>query len=256
MTDELLLVGRGRARTVLETHADRLRERGVAERVGIARYDDDPAELAWPSGGRGDTRYVVPLAAAHDRDTTSRVPAALPDAYHCEPVGTCRAVTGALADRAREEVTAGEDATLALVAFGDTSRPYQRRATETHAARLRETTAYGEVVTAYLLQNPAAECVRYNVTGDRGVVVPFFVTECEATVEAIPEKLELDRGGLAYADPLGAHPAVTDAVAAEVAKARALGGRTAPVRPVATDGGAADASRQRGLLARTDHTDP
>jgi sirohydrochlorin ferrochelatase len=234
MTDTLLLVGRQHTRAVAETHAMRLRERGVADRIGVDTYDHDPAELSADTGGE---TYVVPMAVAPTRDTTRDIPGALPTAHHCEPVGTSPAVSRALADRAREAVAPGDDASLALLAFGDTSREGHRRATEAHATRLRESTRYGEVTAAYLLQNPAAECVRYNLSGDRAVAVPFFIAPCEETDSALPAKLELERGGLAYADPLGDHAAVTDAIEAEVAKARSLGSGTAAVDPVATDGG-------------------
>jgi sirohydrochlorin ferrochelatase len=230
MTDTLLLVGRTHARAAARTHAERLRSRSVADRVAVATYESDPAELD-PGLDPGDA-YVVPMAAAPDRDTTRAIPGALPAAHHCEPVGTSPAVARGLADRAREAVPATADASLALVAFGAGSR----ETTERQAARLRETTDYGEVTTAYLLRNPAVECLRYNLSGERAVVVPFFVAACEETERAIPEKLDLDRGGLEYTDPLGTHEAVTDAIEAEFAKARALGAGTAAVRPVATDG--------------------
>lgn len=238
MTDALLLVGRRHTREVAQRHARRLRDRGVADRVAVETYDRDPAELDVDDDG---TTYVVPMAVAPDRDTTRGIPGALPAARHCQPIGTSPAVSRALADRAAAATAPGDDASLALVAFGDTSLEGSRRTTEDHAARLRESAAYGEVTTAYLLQNPAAECVRYNLSGDRAVAVPFFLAACEETERALPEKLELDRGGLAYADPLGTHEAVTDAIEAEVAKARAIDAGTASVTPVATDGSGTDA---------------
>lgn len=247
MTDTLLLVGRRHTDAVAQRHARRLRDREVADRVAVETYEGDPGELEVDAGtgaavgaDADGATYVVPLAVAPDRDTTSGIPGALPAARHCQPLGTSPAVTSALVDRATEAAPPGEDASLALVAFGDTSLEAPRRTTEDHAARLREASAYGEVTTAYLLQNPAAECVRYNLSGDRAVAVPFFLAACEETERAIPERLELDRGGLAYADPLGAHEAVTDAIEAEVAKARAIGAGTASVSPVATDGSGAD----------------
>lgn len=234
MTDALLLVGRAHTREVAERHAARLRDRDVAASVRVATYERDPTELDVSLEG---TTYVVPMAVAPNRDTTRGIPGALPEARHCEPIGTSPAVSRALASRAAEAVTPGADASLALVAFGDSSMAAPRRTTEAHAARLRSAGDFGEVTTAYMLQNPAAECVRYNLTGDRAVVVPFFVAACEETDRALPEKLELDRGGLAYADPLGDHEAVTDAIESEFARARAIDGGTAAVRPVATDGG-------------------
>lgn len=235
MTDTLLLVGRDHVGDAARRHAERLRNRSVADRVTVATYDRDPMDLDAEVGGPGDT-YVVPVAPAPDHDTARALPGALPGARHCEPVGTSPVIAEGLADRAREALPASEEASLALVAFGDTSADGSRTTTEQQAARLREGTDYGEVTTAYLLQNPAVECLRYNLTGERAVVVPFFFAPCEETERALPEKLELDRGGIEDADPLGTHEAVTDAIEAEFVKARSLGSGTAAVSPVATDG--------------------
>ena len=235
MTDTLLLVGRDHIEGIARRHAEALRDRSVADRVAVATYERDPIELDAEVGGRGET-YVVPIAPAPDHDTTRALPGALPGAHHCEPVGTSPVIAEGLADRARVVLPDETDASLALVAFGDTSSDGSRTATEQQAMRLRELTAYGEVRTAYLLQNPAVECLRYNLSGERAVVVPFFFAPCEETERALPKKLELDRGGIEYAEPLGTHESVTDAIEAEFAKARSLGAGTAAVSPVATDG--------------------
>jgi len=52
------------------------------------------------------------------------------------------------------------------------------------------------------------------------MAVPLFVTRTEATERRIPE--EAGRRGFKYAEPLGTHPRLTDAIDAEVAKQRAL----------------------------------
>jgi sirohydrochlorin ferrochelatase len=231
MTHEtLLLVGRHGVDTddVLGTHARRLRERGVVDDVRTLTYERDPVrelrdDLAALSA---DRVYALPMCLAHSYETTEDLPAALSyvpgDVQYCEPVGRNPAVTGAITERAADAVPPAASASLLLVGFGNSSQPYHRQAVGYHAARLRERSAYGEVVTAFLLQNPAVECARYNVTNDTAVAVPLFVARSDATEREIPEKLELDRGGVAYADPLGTHPRVTDAVAAEVEKQRAL----------------------------------
>ncbi|MES3518193.1 MAG: CbiX/SirB N-terminal domain-containing protein [Natronomonas sp.] len=241
MSDTLLLVGRKHTRSVTETHAARLRDRDAADRVRVATYDREPAEL--DAGVGGEDVYVVPMTVAPDRETIQGIPGAFPSANHCEPVGTSPAVTQALTDRAREAIDSDagigdttRDVSVGIVAFGDTSLSEPRGVTEQHADRLRDSGAFDTVATAYLLQNPAAECIRYNLTGDTAVVVPFFIAGCEETDDAIPERIELDRGGITYADPLGTHEAVTDAIESELARARAIGGGTASVRPVATDG--------------------
>lgn len=254
-TETILLVGRdvGGPGDLLETHADRLRQRVDVETVVVATYEDEPMRELRPQldAVTADTVYAVPMVAAHTRDTTTEIPAALSTVsgtvHYCEPPGESPAITDVLAQRGRSEVTPGGDASLVLVSFGSSSKPYQRQTTDYHASRLAARSDYDSVLTCYLLQNPAVECVRYNVPTSEAVAVPLFLGRNEATDRRIPEALELGRGGISYADPLLDHPGVTDAIAAEIAKQRALDAASSPVdsfeatltesqRPVATDG--------------------
>jgi len=260
MTSEtILLIGRDAdgVRDLLGTHASRLRSRTTAS-VVVATYEDEPIRELRDTleGLTAETVYAVPMTAAHSHETTTDVPAALSyvsgTVHYCEPLGASPAITDVLAQRAEAGVAPEEAASLVLVSFGSASLPYQRQTTDYHAARLREQTDYEAVLPCYLLQNPAVECVRYNVRTDRAVAVPLFVGHSEATRERIPAALEVDRGGIEYAQPLLDHPGVTDAIAAEVQKQRTLaagGPRAAPTfeatltesqRPVATDGEGAD----------------
>lgn len=254
--DALVLIGREvtNVRTTLETHADRLAARDVADAVEVLTYEAEPTrelrgELADVDAER---TFVLPACVAHSRETTDAIPNALSylpgETVYCEPVGRSPAVTDLVARRGSELVAPGGDATLVLVAMGSSSQPYHRQTAEYHATRLRERTDYAEVVTCYLLQNPAVECARYNVSTERAVAVPLFLARNEATAERIPEKLDLARGGLEYAAPFGDDPAVTSAIHAEVEKQRVLAddgerGSDAPAaslvrgrHPVATDG--------------------
>lgn len=255
-TESILLIGRdaGNAREVFETHAERLRQRSTVDGVETATYESEPVrELRDRLADVEDDRvYPIPMCAAHAHDTTDGVPGALSyvpgDVHYCEPLGRSPAVTEVLADRATDLVPAADGASLVLVGFGSSSKPYHRQTAEYHASRLREQSAYGEVLTCYLLQNPAVECARYNISADHAVAVPLFVTRTEATERRVPEELELDRGGIEYADPLGDHPRMTDAIYAEFQKQRALVERDASgpatfearlaqsSHPVATDG--------------------
>lgn len=255
-SDSILLIGRETrdAREVYEAHADRLGRRGVVDDVEVATYQSEPTrELRGEFEAiAADTVYAVPMCAAHTYETTNGVPAALSylsgDVRYCEPPGRSPAVTEVIAERGADLVRASSETSLILVGFGSSSKPYHRQTADYHAARLREQSEYGEVLTCYLLQNPAVECVRYNATNDRSVAVPLFLTRTEATEVRIPDELELARGGLEYADPFGEHPRITDAVHAEVEKQRALAtDETAPEapfeaqltrtrRPVVTDG--------------------
>jgi sirohydrochlorin ferrochelatase len=253
--DALLLIGRAsvNAGEVLATHAGRIERRGGVDAVHVATYESEPVrelreEFAALSA---DRVYAVPMCAAHTRETAELLPAALSavpgELRYCEPVGASPAVTEALVDRAADRAPADDDVSLALVGFGSSSKPYQRRVADYHAARIRERDGFGEVLTCYLLENPAVECVRYNVSGASCVAVPLFLTRTEATEQTIPGKLELDRGGMAYGDPLGTHPRVTDAIHAGFERQRVLATERGAVhsagadlpgrsRPVATDG--------------------
>lgn len=253
--DTILLVQRATDdRSVAATHAQRLRERQVADAVRVATYESEPvAELAPDLEAIGaDRLFVVPLCLSHSNETIDAIPAALSRAdaqvSYCEPVGRSPALTRAIVDRATDRVADERGGSLVLVGFGASNTPYNRQTVEFHATRARERSGYDEVVTCYVLQNPAVECVRYNVGEGPTVAVPLFVTPSRATTADIPSKLELDRGGIEYADVLGTHPLVTDAVEAEVAKQRVLGDDeadqptsfeatlTATARPLATDG--------------------
>ncbi|MFC6614798.1 CbiX/SirB N-terminal domain-containing protein [Halopenitus salinus] len=254
-TESLLLIGRDTrtAREDFRVHADRLRGSAGVDDVDIALYEEEPVRELRDRFVEidDDVVYAVPMCAAHSHDTLDAVPSALSyvegEVRYCEPVGRSPAVTDVLEERAAASVPPDDDAAIAIVAFGSSSKPHHRRTAEFHAERLRERSGYGQVHISYLVQNPAVECARYAIEKSRAVAVPLFVTRSPATEERIPAALELDRGGLEYAPPLGSHPRVTDAIRAEVERRRALaadpGGEstleeqvTRSRRPVATDG--------------------
>ncbi|MFB6223382.1 MAG: CbiX/SirB N-terminal domain-containing protein [Haloarcula sp.] len=251
--DTLLLIGRDTSRAApYETHAHRLRERGVATDVTVLTYDHEPQRELRDDlvAVDADRVFALPLTVAHDHTTVTDVPAALDnidaETHYCEPVGRSPLLTEALRDRAASAVPENAETSVALVAFGSSGKPYQRQVTEYHAERLRERSAFGEVEPCYLLQNPAVECVRYNLTRNRAVAVPLFLAPSDATAEQIPTKLDLDRGGLSYTEPLDDHALVTEAIATAVETARTMADANAPQtfeaalaatsQPMATDG--------------------
>lgn len=228
--DTLVLIGREgtHAPETLGTHATRLERRGVVDRVHVATYAEEPArelrgELRALSG---DRFFVLPATVAHSHETTDVLPGTFPSldgaVRYCEPVGQSPVITRLITERATEHVDPGDDATVILVGQGNSSQPYNRQMTEYHATRIAEESEYADVTPCYLLQNPAVECVRYNVSTSNAVAVPLFMTANETTESRIPSKLELDRGGIAYADPFGDHPLVTDAIHGELDRQRAF----------------------------------
>jgi len=227
--DTLLLVCRDAGGpAAVETHRERLQRRTVADSVLVASYGHEPVRELREQLLRidADRVFAVPMCMAHSRETTAAIPSALSylDGFvaYCEPVGRSPAITRAVLDRSTAHVEPTPESSLVLVGLGSSGTPYHRQVVEYHAARIRQESDYGEVVTSYLVQNPAVECVRYNVTNDRAVATPLILESSTATEERIPAKLELERGGIEYADPLGAHPLVTDAIESEVAKQRVL----------------------------------
>ena len=228
--DKLVLIGRNGTHetATLETHADRIEARGTVDAAHVATYSEEPVrelrtDLQPPTAG---TLFVLPAALAHSHETTEVLPRVFPhldgDVRYCEPIGRTPVITDLVADRAAEAVPDTADTTLVLVGQGNSSQSYHRQMTEYHAQRVADRAVYADVVTCYLLQNPAVECVRYNVDTKRAVAVPLFLTENETTTDRIPAKLELDRGGVAYADPLGESCLVTEAIHREITRQRAL----------------------------------
>lgn len=228
-SDALILVGRKGTldRETLRTHATRLRRREVADTVHIATYTEEPVcELRDQLAAIDtDRAFVLPACAAHSHETIDAIPAALSyldcEVRYCEPIGCSPELTALVTERASNLLDPA-GATLVLVALGSSSLPYHRQMAAYHATRIPERSAYENVVTCYLLQNPAVECARYNVHTEHAVAVPLFLTRNETTDRRIPAKLELDRGGIALADPFGEDRRVTDAIQAEVARQRIL----------------------------------
>ena len=253
----LLLVGRQTAESpqLIQTHAARLRDRNVAGTVRVETYDgtwDEPVGDTAPE--RVDEPVlVVPLTVAYTnemRHVIASIARRWGEAVSlCDPIGHSPALTDIIAERADEHADRPEATSLLLVGLGSGSLSDQRRTVEYHEQRLRDRTAYDEVRSCYVLQDPVVECARYNVSNEAVVAVPVFVAPSPVTGTTIPEKLGIDRGGIDYAPPIGAHERLTDAIHAEVVRHRALEQLSAehsadrvsrpPVvraRPVVTDG--------------------
>lgn len=232
-TDILLLIGRGTdyARNVLETHAERLARRLDVDDVRTAVYQRHPVrELrADLSAITADETYVVPFHVTYSTDTIDRIPTALeavPGTVHyCEPPGSHPFVTEALLDRGMDSVPDVSETSLVLAALGGSAKSYYRQTAEYHAARLRKQSGYDDVLSCYLVQDPAVECVPYAVSTERTVIVPLFMTRTEGTAERIPEKLDFDRSDLEYAAPLSSHERVTDTIAEIVETRQRLAAR-------------------------------
>lgn len=227
MTDALVLVGRrtSRSETVLETHARRLRERGVTDRVAVVQYEQEPKRTVVDAVADLDasSSFVVPLVIDREHFPTSAVSAATPDEVHvADPVGNSPAVADAVLERATQASEVPSKTSVVLAGLGRGSDGRSERAVEYHADRLRRTTDFEQVRTGYLAADPSLECVAYELTGEETVVVPVFVAADEATRRRVRDRLGADAATTTQTDPLGTTEWLTSAVQAELARLQVL----------------------------------
>lgn len=250
----LLLAGRHTdgPNQAIERHAERLRDRDIAASVQVVHYDrthaidGDGTALSRTDAPDDEEVFLLPALMTNTRGAEHAMRAiatSIPNPVCvCDPVGRVPTVSRLLLEHAEEAAQPSESTALVLVGFGSDSAPGSRRTLECHERRLRERSDYGDVSSCYLLQDPTVECVRYNVSGRRMVVVPAFVSPGPAIRTEIRAKIRDDRGRVAYAEPIGTHPLLTDAMHAAVAKQYVLTTRDSDVPPPATT---ADGSRGR-----------
>jgi sirohydrochlorin ferrochelatase len=224
----LLLVGRHTdgSSQAMEVHAERLRDRDIAASVRVARYDrthavdGDGAVLSGVEPPDDGAVFLLPAVMANTGATghaVRAIAASLPDPVCvCDPIGRAPAVSRLLLERAEDAVDPSAETALVLVGFGSGSPSGSRGPLEYHERRLRGRSDYGEVRSCYLLQDPTAECVRYNTSGRRMVVVPAFISPGPAIRTEIRAKIRDER--VTYAEPIGTHPLLTDAMHAAVTK--------------------------------------
>jgi len=242
----LLLVGRhtNGSSQALEVHAERLRDRDIAASVRVAHYDrthaiDGDGTALSKTGALDDGEvFLLPVLMTNTRGAEHAVRAiatSIPNSVCvCDPIGRVPAVSRLLLERAAETAQPTEDTALVLVGFGSGSAPGSRETLKYHERRLRKRSDYADVRSCYLLQDPAAECVRYNVSRRRMVVVPAFVSPGPAIRTEIRAKIRDDRGRVAYAEPIGTHSLLTDAMYAAVAKQYIVNTRDGDVPPPPT----------------------
>jgi len=255
----LLLVGRytDGSSQATEVHAERLRDRDIAASVRVARYDrthavnGDGAALSGVDPPDDGAVFLLPAVMANTRATghaVRSIAASLPDPVCvCDPIGRAPVVSRLLLERAESAVEPSAETALVLVGFGSGSPPESRGPLGYHERRLREQSDYGDVQSCYLLQDPAAECVRYNTSGRRMAVVPAFISPGPAIRTEIRAKIRDER--VTYAEPIGTHPLLTDAMHAAVTKRYVLETRGDDESPPATaaevSGGRIDADGGR-----------
>lgn len=259
----LLLVSRHTAGSskAMEVHAERLRDRGVAASVRCVRYDKTHAvdgdrtalsEAVAPDDGEV---FLLPAVIANTRGTrhamrsiASSIPVPV---CVCDPIGRAPVISRLLLERAEEAAEPSGDTALVLVGFGSGSPSRSPGTIEYHARRIRERSDYGDVGSCYLIQDPPVECAQYNVSERRMVVVPAFVSPGQAIETEIRSKIRDGNDRVSYADSLGTHPRLTDAMQAAVTKRCVLEARardaSPPTPPAKESRGRVDADGERIL---------
>ena len=108
---------------------------------------------------------------------------------------------------------------LVLVGHGSHLNPDSAKPVFDHADRVREATAFDEVVEAFWKEEPALGEVLRTVESDTAYVVPLFMSEGYFTDWVLPRELRLtDERTLGvdtevrYAPPVGTHGAMTDVI--------------------------------------------
>ncbi|MFC4549316.1 CbiX/SirB N-terminal domain-containing protein, partial [Halorussus sp. GCM10023401] len=247
MTEDaaLVLVGHGshlnpESARPLYDHADEIRSRGVFAEVREAFWKEEPSPREVLRTVEAETVYVVPLFTSEGYFTEQVIPRELRVAdgrdldvektvRYTDPVGTHDAMTDVVARRA-ERVTGdpeiGPGVGLAVVGHGTERNENSARATQDHAARLRERGRFDEVRALFMDEDPRIENLTAHFDSDELVVVPLFVADGYHTQEDIPEDVgltddagegydvpaEVDGATVWYAGAVGTEPLVADVV--------------------------------------------
>lgn len=134
-----------------------------------------------------------------------------------EPVGLHAQMASVVRDRALElaerfELVPG-DTTLALIGHGTKRHPESGRSTDALAEPIRASSSFGQVLTAFLDQDPPVESILNRSTGTNLLSIPFLISDGPHTTEDVPRRLQLDAPGgeMPFAVPWRSGRAVCDA---------------------------------------------
>lgn len=116
-----------------------------------------------------------------------------------EPVGVHPRMATVVCDRAIElaerfELVPG-DTTLALIGHGTKRHPASGRSTESLAERIRGSSSFAQVLTAFLDQNPPVESILDASNATNLLSIPFLISDGPHTTEDVPRRLQLDSPG-------------------------------------------------------------
>lgn len=203
-------------------HAERLRERGVVDDIGVGFWKEEPHLREALRTIASDEVFVVPLFVSEGYFTEEVIPRELrlsgwsPERWdsdgltatavtltatdteqtvrYCGPVGTHPAMTDVIVQRATT-VTAnpsvGPEMGLAIVGHGTKRNKNSAKAIAYHADRVRARERFADVQALFLDEEPAIETLTDRFETPGVVVVPLFIADGYHTREDIPKALGL-----------------------------------------------------------------
>jgi len=234
-------------------HTEALRARGVFGEVHCAFWKEEPScRQVWHMVDRDDI-YVVPNFISEGYFTKTVIPRELEldgtvtrrggrVIKYCEPVGNDARMTELLLRRAAE-IAPGVDpaqTSLFIVGHGTNLNDNSAAAAKREVARIRESGLYGEVLNAYMEEEPLIAKWDQVATQPNVVVVPFFISDGLHSYEDIPVLLGIVGGSagaasasaqevfqrnpyrlrgrtLFYASAIGTEPLFADVILGQVA---------------------------------------
>lgn len=243
----LVLLGHGShlnaasSRPVYE-HAARVREHGVFREVREGFWKEEPA-LRWVLDTvESRSIYAVPVFISEGYFTGVVLPRELgisgpvtrrgsQTIHYCPPVGTHPLMAELVLDRARtctEGAAPPDDTVLLLVGHGTDRHARSSDVVHSIGERIRRNGPYGQVVCAFLDEDPRVEELVPELRAPHVVLVPFLVSEGWHTRETLPRSLGLtgrrtERDGRVvwYTEPVGTAPRVAEIVLERVREAGA-----------------------------------
>lgn len=226
------------ANALVRRHADAIRARGLFDEVAVAFHEGEPGFGAVLDGLAADDVTVVPLMTSAGYYSERVLPEALrANRRYADvrlrltlPVGTHPALAGLLGRRVDRLLVAyginRASTTLVVVGHGTRRHRGSRESTLALAAGLRARRLCGDVVAAFLDDDPPLEGIAGRTTGRHLVVLPFLIGGAAHTVEDLPRAFGLDATGgapppyvgvagdrrIVVDTALGSHDAVTDLI--------------------------------------------
>ncbi len=216
------------ANALVRRLAESLRRQRLFHEVAVAFHHGEPAFHTVLDELAADEVTVVPLFTSAGHYTEVVLPEALARnrryadvrLRQTPPVGTHPGVAPLVARRVTELLREGHaerhDAALLLVGHGTPRHPRSREATEQLADMLRRRRVAGQVVAAFLDEEPTVDTVMRQLRQETVLVVPFLIGGGGHALEDVPRLVGLhdaEAGRRVLVDmPVGSYPGLEEIV--------------------------------------------